>query len=177
MMVDEEVSREIVLIVKPVGGDGVPASSLNPLADLVQAATGAVWSLVSVVENQVANSLNFALDAVVPLAVKAVMDRIDVTKLVMDHVDIDAIVAQADLDPIIDRLPLINLAEYIVSEIDLPKIIRESSGGIATDAVNAVRMQSVGIDDLISRVADSLMFLRKGRKLDSSVDPMAGERE
>ena len=177
MVIEEDVSSEIVLIVKPVGGSVPLERSANPLAELVSTASGAVSSLVSVVERQVTTTVNAALDRVVPIAVNAVMDRIDLTQLVVDHVDIDAIVARANLDPIIDRLPLINLAEYIVSEIDLPKIIRESSGGIATDAMNAVRMQSVGIDDLISKVADSIIFLRKGRKLESPIDPMAGEAQ
>ena len=30
---------------------------------------------------------------------------------------------------------------------------------------------------MISKVADSIIFLRKGRKLESPIDPMAGEAQ
>ena len=108
--------------------------------------------------------MNSALDKVVPYAVNAVIGRMNLTEIVLDRVDIDEIVAQADLEKIIDRLPLIDLANYIIDEIDLPQIIRQSTGGIATDAMNTTRMQAIDADDLVQKVVDTIMLRRKARK-------------
>ncbi len=37
--------------------------------------------------------------------------------------------------------------------------------------MNTVRRQSVGADDLVSRVADRIVFRRKGRKVAAPKDP------
>jgi hypothetical protein len=123
--------------------------------------------MASVIDHTVIAGVNAALDRVVPIAVNVVVDRIDLTQIVLDRVDINAIVARANMDEIIDRLPMVDIANYIIDEIDLPKIIRESTGGIATDAVNAARLQSLSLDEFINKIADSIIFRRKGRKVES----------
>jgi hypothetical protein len=95
--------------------------------------------------------------------VQATLDQMDLTQLVLDRVDVDRLVDEANLERIIDRLPLIDLANYIVDEIDLPRIIRESTGGIATDAMNAVRIQSIGVDQMMTRITDAILLRRKAR--------------
>ena len=99
------------------------------------------------------------------------MTTLDLTQLVIDRVDIDELVAQADIEAIIDRVPVIPLANFVIEEIDLPQIIRESTGGVATDAVNAIRVQGVGADQLVSRLADRVLLRRRQRKLDVPGDP------
>lgn len=172
------VGREVVLVVNRRGTQTPPPTvnqlpGVNQLGSLVNAATGVVAALAAVIENTVVASVNATLDRVVPVAVNAVVNRLDLTQLVLDRVDVNAIVAKANLDDIIERIPMIEIANYIIAEIDLPRIIRESTGGVATDAINSARMQSLSVDDLINKIADSVMFRRKARKVESviSTDP------
>ncbi len=164
-----------VIVFEPRPGSG----AANPLGAVIDISASAMFALFTVAEqtvsstvSTVANSalVNSALDKVVPYAVNAVIGRMNLTEIVLDRVDIDAIVAQADLEKIIDRLPLIDLANYIIEEIDLPTIIRQSTGGIATEAMNSTRMQAIDADDLVQRLADKIMLRRKARKTDAPGD-------
>jgi len=162
---DEGTGQEVVLVVNQVPSPGAGAN--NPISGLFGLAAGLVGAVASVIDHTVIAGVNAALDRVVPIAVNIVVDRIDLTQIVLDRVDIDAIVARANMDEIIDRVPMVDIANYIIDEIDLPKIIRESTGGIATDAVNAARLQSLSLDEFINKIADSIIFRRKGRKVES----------
>ena len=162
---DEGTGQEVVLVVNQVPSPG--AGATNSISGLVGLAAGLVGAVASVIDHTVIAGVNAALDRVVPIAVNVVVDRIDLTQIVLDRVDIDAIVARANMDEVIDRLPMVDIANYIIDEIDLPKIIRESTGGIATDAVNAARLQSLSLDEFINKIADSIIFRRKGRKVES----------
>ena len=170
---DEGTGQEVVLVVNQVPSPG----ATNPVSELVGLAAGLVGAVASVIDHTVTAGVNAALDRVVPIAVNVVVDRIDLTKIVLERVDIDAIVASANMDQIIDRVPMVDIANYIIDEIDLPKIIRESTGGIATDAVNAARMQTLSSDEFINKIADSVMFRRKGRNSESptSSDSASGQ--
>jgi hypothetical protein len=103
--------------------------------------------------------------------VNSALDSLDLTQLVIDRVDIDAIVAEADIDSVIDRVPIIPLANYVIDEIDLPQIIRDSTSGIAGDAMNTVRRQGIGADRLVSRIGDKVVFRRKARRVDAPGQP------
>jgi hypothetical protein len=155
--------------------------------EMLRSAVIGVASTVALrVDQAVSGTVNETLDRVVPPVLAAVLDRLDLTRLViervdltrvvqatldqmdltqlvLDRVDVDRIVDKADLDRIIDRLPLVDLANYIVDEVDLPRIIRESTGGIATDAMNAVRIQTIGVDQMLTRITDAMLLRRKAR--------------
>jgi hypothetical protein len=89
----------------------------------------------------------------VPAVAEAVMDRIDVNKLV-GKVDINAILANLDLS---------SIARQVIDEVDLPEIIRESSGAITSESVLGVRMQSIEADERLSRVVDKILLRRGAR--------------
>lgn len=99
--------------------------------------------------------------------VQAVLDDMDLTQIVIDRVDIDAIASKLDMNPIIDRIPIIDIANYVIDEIDLPKIVRESTGGLAGEAVRGVRLQSMELDDSLSEGVDKIIR-RKRRKTEVS---------
>lgn len=105
------------------------------------------------------------------LDVDAVLDRVDLTGVVRERVDLDAVVrevdidsvaARIDLDKIIERLDLPTLAQRVIDDIDLPGIIRESSGSMASEAVRGVRMHSIEADDAVANTLDR--FLRHRRQ-------------
>lgn len=145
----------------------------NPVAAVLEISVSAAGALLGVAVQSVnstvatvANSalVNSMLDKVIPYGVDSVLDRMNLTEIVIDRVDIDRVVSQANLVDIIDRLPLIDLANYIIAEIDLPQIIRDSTGGMANEAVNTVRMQAIDSDMVMQRVVDRIMFRRQARK-------------
>ena len=93
--------------------------------------------------------LNRIIAAVVPPVVNQVLDSLDLTALVRERVDIDmlvsavdiaAIVDRVDLDAIVDRVDVVSLAEEVVNGIDLPEIIRQSTGTMASEVVRDARI-------------------------------------
>jgi hypothetical protein len=69
---------------------------------------------------------------------------VDLTQIVMQQVD------------------LLGVAEYVVDGIDLPEIIRDSTGSVASEAVVGLRLQGVDADVAVGRVVDRI--LRRGRQ-------------
>lgn len=139
------------------------------------------------------------LSVVVPAVVDALLDRIDLTQLVLDRVrlqaivdsididavaasldldalvasvdidavvarvDVDAIAARLDLDAVVARLDILDIAREVIDGIDLPEIIRESSGAMASETVVGVRLRGIEADERISRIADRIMLRRRAR--------------
>lgn len=128
--------------------------------------------------------LSRPLDALVPAVLSEVLRRAELTDLVLRYLDIDRVVAAADLDAaaaridlaaIIDRIDLIGLAEEIIDGVDLPAIIRESTGSMASDTVRSVRMQGIVADEAIGRAFDRLL-LRRG-VASARAEGVAGDRD
>ncbi|WP_244928461.1 hypothetical protein [Nocardioides sp. W7] len=105
------------------------------------------------------------LDAVAArIDIDAILQRIDLTHVVTEQADLDAIARTIDLDAVIARVDLAALANEVIAAIDLPEIIRESSGSLASETVRSVRMQSIDADRAVQRVIDRL---RRHRHLES----------
>lgn len=94
------------------------------------------------------------LDAVLD----AVLNRIDLTSVVLERVDLDALV-----QAVLARIDLVALAEEVIDAVDLPEIIRESTGSMASDTVRGARMQGIAADEAVGRAVDRLL-LRRGRR-------------
>jgi hypothetical protein len=128
--------------------------------------------------------------AAVRLDLDAILDRLDLTKIVRERVDLDDLVAvidldkavgrvdldkavarvdldavaiRIDLDALIDRIDLVGLAEGVIAEVDLPEIIRESTGSMASDTVRGVRMQGISGDEALGRAVGRLRLRRSRR--------------
>src|SRR5829696_6162535 len=102
--------------------------------------------------------------------VDAIARRIDVDAIV-ERIDVDAIVSRVDVDAIVRRLDLVALAEEVVNGIDLPEIIRESTGSMASDVVRDARMQSIEADETIARIVDRIIRRRRARLTDAPGEP------
>ena len=85
-----------------------------------------------------------------------VVDHIDIGGVV-EHVDIDEIVDRLNVERVIARLDMPRLALEVIDQIDLPEIIRASTGTVASESVRVVRMQTFGADRAITRVVDKLL--------------------
>ena len=110
------------------------------------------------------------LDAVIDrIDMDAVLDRLDLTGIVLTKVDLDAVVTA-----VLDRVDLIALANDIIEGVDLPRIIRESTGSMASETVQGARMQGVAADEAVSRVVDRLLLRRRERMGTSAYGNGAG---
>jgi hypothetical protein len=103
-----------------------------------------------------------------------IVDRLDVNG-VADRLDIERVIARTDLLAIVERLDLAEIAEEVIDEIDLPRLVRESSGIMANETVQTVRVQGMNADRLVSRVVDRVLR-REARDLrapqpDDGTDP------
>ncbi|MBB3036399.1 hypothetical protein [Hoyosella altamirensis] len=100
---------------------------------------------------------------VVRIAVREIvaiaLSGVDLTEVVCEHLDIDAVVARVDLDRIVNRLDLDGIIESVqiepilrrvLSELDIPEIVRESTGSLSSGAVWDVRSQGVRADDAVA---------------------------
>jgi hypothetical protein len=97
------------------------------------------------------------VDAVVARAdLDRAVARVDLQRII-DRIDVDGVVARADLDAVVAKLDLIELAEYVVEGIDLPGIIRSSTGSMASEGLREVRRQGIGADERVAHVVDRLL--------------------
>jgi hypothetical protein len=104
------------------------------------------------------------LDAVAArIDVDAILDRVDLTNVAKERLDINAVVGTVDIDSIIARVDLVALANEVIDAIDLPAIIRQSSGSIASETVRNVRVQSIEADRAVERVIDRFRPHRRVR--------------
>ncbi|WP_217991539.1 hypothetical protein [Blastococcus aggregatus] len=92
----------------------------------------------------------------------AVAARLDLERL-LARVDPDTVVARVDLDAVIARIDLVALAREVIDAVDLPEIVRSSTGTMATDAVRSVRSETMRADDAVAGFVDRLLRRPPGR--------------
>ncbi len=78
--------------------------------------------------------------------VKALLDQVDLNDLI-SRVDLDALLARVNVNELVQRLDI----DTLVEQTDLGAVIARSSGGVATEALDAARSQAVGMDQFIDR--------------------------
>lgn len=83
------------------------------------------------------------------------LKKVDVDAL-LDQVDLNALLARVDLKPVLDRVDVNDLVQKIdmdalVERTDLGAVIASSSGGMAAEALDAVRSGAVGLDGFVDR--------------------------
>jgi hypothetical protein len=117
--------------------------------------------------------------AVAERVVSMVMDAIDIDAL-LDRVDVDAVVSRVDVDKLIDRVDVEKIiervdVEKIVERVDVEKIIERvdidalmektelgsiiarSTTGVASEVLDVIRAQGVGLDDFCARWANRIL--------------------
>jgi hypothetical protein len=188
---DERMSsRDVVVVSRPFEPEG---DVLSLARDLMASTIGLVaystQTAIALTQATAQSVIGGALDRLVPplidsivsrvnltevvisqvdlrAVVESALDQLDLTEIVVERVDVNRIVAQANIDDVVDRVPMIQIADYIIEEIDLPRIIRESTGGIAMDAFTTTRYSAARTDEFVSKIVDTLLLRRKGRDLE-----------
>ena len=95
---------------------------------------------------QVLVDVDALLDQLLPKVVAQLLRHVDLDHLVKENVDVAT------------------LAQEVIADIDLPGIIRSSTGAVASETLLGVRMQSITGDEAIGRAMDRLR-LRLGRRV------------
>ncbi len=97
------------------------------------------------------------VSAVAARVVSLVLDELDLTALVKERVDVDAIAADIDIDAIVARIDLVGLANEVIDGVDLPAIIRESTSSVTADVMTDVRTQGERADDFVAGLVDRVL--------------------
>ena len=84
--------------------------------------------------------------------VEKIIDRVDVQKII-DRVDVDQIVARVDVQAIIQRVDI----DSLVEQTELGTIIAHSTSGVASEVLDVVRAQGVGLDDFVARWVNRIL--------------------
>jgi predicted thioredoxin/glutaredoxin len=89
------------------------------------------------------------------LDVNALLDRVDLNA-VLDQVDMDRVLDRIDLDRLLGRMDLNDIVQRLdvdalVEQTDLGAVIAASSSGVASNTLDVVRSQAVGLDEFIAR--------------------------
>jgi hypothetical protein len=78
--------------------------------------------------------------------VNELLARVDVNELV-SRVDVDAVLDQVDVNHVVQQVDM----DALVEETDLGAVIARSSGGALSEVLDALRSQTVGLDQFIDR--------------------------
>ena len=88
--------------------------------------------------------------------INPLVDRLDMDRLT-DRIDIDALVARLDIEALIGRLDVAAIVADVIDQLDIPDLIRETTAQTTSESVRNVRLRGVGADRAISKVANRLL--------------------
>jgi hypothetical protein len=106
---------------------------------------------------QLLRAVGQGADQAIPWLAVQVLERLDLTQVVLERVDLNAVADRLDLDRVLDRLDLITVARELIDELDLPDIIRDSSGTMAVETLDELRVQSAKADVWLAGLMDRLL--------------------
>jgi hypothetical protein len=87
--------------------------------------------------------------------VDAVVNRVDIDRLI-DRVDVEKIVDRIDVKKIVERIDI----DAVMEQTELGSIIARSTTGVASDVLDLVRAQAVGLDDFVARWVNRILRRR-----------------
>jgi hypothetical protein len=149
----------------PIGvAAGAVADALEPSADRarrqrderVAEARAAVEAVVGRVVDQVVGVIDIN-GIVQDVDINSIVQGIDINGIVQG-IDIEGIVDQIDINQIVDQIDI----DQIVSTTEIGSLVIQSTGGVATEALDVVRSQGVSLDGVITRITDRLVRRDEG---------------
>ena len=106
------------------------------------------------------------------LDVDAVVEKVDIDK-VIGRLDLDGIVDRVNVDPIVDRVDVERLVRRIdlnaitrqvLDDLEIAALLRESTGSLGVETVDALRERGVDADQRFARFVDALLRRREERQ-------------
>jgi hypothetical protein len=101
------------------------------------------------------------------VTLERIMARIDLDD-VASRIDVDAVAARIDLDRVVGRMDLAGIAKRVIDELELGEIIREATGTVTVEAVDALRVGGMSADQFVSRMVDRVLGRKGQRSLELS---------
>jgi hypothetical protein len=77
---------------------------------------------------------------------------------------VEGVVARIDFEAVVARIDVATIARQVVDDIDLPDLIRDSSGALASESVLGLRRQGIEADERVSKIVDKVLLRRNARK-------------
>ena len=133
------------------------------------AATAFVADLLPRIVDGIVEQLDLTTLVAERIDLDSVVDRIDLDAIV-DRIDVDEIVRRVDLDVAVGRVDLLGITDRLIGEVDLPELIRESTGAVTSETVRSVRLLSAEVDRRIAYVVDRVLLRRRERTTEASED-------
>ncbi len=93
--------------------------------------------------------------------VDALIDRVDVEKII-DRVDVQKIVERVDVQDIVARVDI----DALLEQTEMGSIIARSTTDVASELLDVIRAQGVGLDDFFARWVNRVL-----RRSDASLPP------
>jgi hypothetical protein len=147
-------------------------------ADEIADAVGWVWSVLARVARPL---LRAAAHSAIPAPPHQLHEELNALgerghRVRLDAADSIRAAAEAFVEPAVQqqvgRIDTVAIARRVVDEIDLPRLVRESSSAAASESVRGVRVRGIEADEAVSRVVDRLLLRHRGR--DTAVSSQAG---
>lgn len=130
-----------------------PVPGSGRIEQLAQAVAERVVSIVMDAVDIDALLERIDVDALVSrVDVDAVVSRVDVEKLI-ERVDVEKIIERVDVEKIIERVDI----DALIEQTELGSIIARSTTGVASQILDVVRAQGVGLDDFFARWVNRLL--------------------
>lgn len=164
--------RALARMTRPLALDGERARRRT----VVETQRALEWAVPAIVELLDVDAIVRRIDVnaiVAAVDVDALLRRADVDALVR-RVDMEALLAGIDLDELIGRIDVDAIAaridvnavvrrvdvDAVVEQTELGTIVARSTSGFASEALDAARAQTVGVDTLVTRLVDRLLRRR-----------------
>lgn len=112
------------------------------------------------------SSLRPLVTSIAMQVIQQTLAEMDLTKMMRDQVDFDAILKSVNIDAIIDRIDLVGIANIVIDGVDLPRIIRDSTMSVTTGAIGNVRATGEKADAMVSGIVNRVL----GRPSDDPAD-------
>lgn len=126
-------------------------------------------ALLPEVTETLLNNLDLTEIVVRRVDIDRVIEKADI-EAVVRRVDLDAVATRLDIDAIIDRVDLVGMARYLMDELEVPEIIRESTGALAAESIEQLRIQGIRADRFVSHLLDRIVRRGIDRKLTGPAD-------
>ena len=93
--------------------------------------------------------------------VNALIDRVDIEKLI-ERVDVEKVVERVDVEKVVERINIDKIIKRVdidslMETTELGTIIARSTTGVASEVLDVIRAQGVGLDDFFARWANRIL--------------------
>jgi hypothetical protein len=90
------------------------------------------------------------------LDVNRVIEQADIEAAVR-RVDLNAAASRIDAEALVNGIDLVAIARYLMEELDVPEIIRESTSAMADDSIEQLRIRGMRADNFVAHLIDRVV--------------------